>query len=136
MCGCDCSISTKSMHYSLLTWRCSHMEQLKDQSHNMQNISYGKISSSIFETYTNSVGPHGFHIHNTAAYMAMATMCTSPSAHHALPHCKCVLCCCGKCPSMVIPSQEGYIDTTKTFPTLCSHIYKNVSCFTLNGRLP
>ena len=71
MCGCECCISSKSMHSYLLTWRDHRLKQLKDKNHNAQNRRSGEISSRIFETYNNAVGPHGFHIYNTDADMEM-----------------------------------------------------------------
>ena len=53
MCGCECYISDKIMHNSLLTWRDRHLKQLKDRSRNAQNISSGEIESFIFVTYNN-----------------------------------------------------------------------------------
>ena len=71
MCGCECCISAKIMHSSLLTWRYFHMKQLKDRSHNTQNRRSGQIASRIFETYNNNVRPYGCNIQNTAAGMDM-----------------------------------------------------------------
>ena len=62
MCGCECCISAKSMHYYLLTCHDCHLKQLKYRSHNAQNIRSCEISSRIFETYKNSVRTHGCHI--------------------------------------------------------------------------
>ena len=84
-CGCECCISTKSIHYSLLTWKYHHMKKLKYQSHNTQNRNSGEIASYIFETYKNSVIPHGFHIHNTVSEMVIVAIFPFTSAHHALP---------------------------------------------------
>ena len=36
MCGCECCISTKSIHSSLLSWRDRYLKKLKDQSQNAQ----------------------------------------------------------------------------------------------------
>ena len=62
ICGCECCISAKSMHYFLLTWRDLHLKHHKNRSHNEQNRRSGEISSRIFETYKNSVRPHGCYI--------------------------------------------------------------------------
>ena len=45
--------------------------------------------SSIFLTFNNSVQPHGCSIYNTAADMAMETICLCNSKHHWLPYWKC-----------------------------------------------
>ena len=42
MCGCDWYISSKSMHYYLLTWHNCRLKHLKDRSHNAQNRRYGE----------------------------------------------------------------------------------------------
>ena len=33
MCGCECCISAKSIHSSLLSWSYRYLKKLKDQSH-------------------------------------------------------------------------------------------------------
>ena len=93
MCGCECCISAKSMHSSLLT-RCDHYpKKLKYQSNNSHNRRSVEIKSRIFETYKNDVIPHGHNIQKLVTYMTMATMCPFSSAQHAQPHWKCVLIC-------------------------------------------
>ena len=118
MCSCECCISSKIMHYSLLTWRDCRLKHLKDRSQNAQNRSSGEISSHTFETYKNDVRPHGFHIYNTAADMAISTMCPCSSKHHGLPYWKYVLRCFDKCPSIVLPIQYENKDTTNTCPKI------------------
>ena len=78
LCGCECCISSKIIHLSLLEWRDCHIKHLKDRSHNAQYRRYGHLSSHLFETYKNSVRPHRFYIYNSAASMAMAKMCPCP----------------------------------------------------------
>ena len=92
--SCECCISAKSMHFSLWTWSYRHLKNLKDSSHNSINRRSGKLLICIFETYKNAVRLHGFHIYNSAAYMAMAKVCPCTSQHYKLPHCECVLRCC------------------------------------------
>ena len=118
VCGCECCLSSKSMHYYLLTCRDHHLKQLKDQSHNVQNRRSGEIVSQNFETYKNSVRPCGVHIYTKASEMATAKISPFPYLYHTIPHCKYLLRCCDKCPSMFIPSQEENIDTTNTCPTI------------------
>ena len=126
MCGCDCFITAKIIHYYLLScWDC-HLKQLKDQIQNAQNWRSGEIVSSIFETYKNYVRPHGCHIHNTVADMAMAKMFPCISTHRGQPHWKCVLRCCDKLLSIFIPSQESNKDTTNICSTISFHVHKNV----------
>ena len=42
MCGCECCISAKSMHSSLLLWRDNYITKLKDISQNAQNRRSGE----------------------------------------------------------------------------------------------
>ena len=58
----------------------------------------GKKKISIYEKYKNTVMPHGRHIYANAYEMTKATMCANLQSDHALPHWKCVLRCCAKCP--------------------------------------
>ena len=73
------NIGICNINYSLLTRYDHRLKHLKCTSYNVQNISYGEISSRIYETYNNAVRSHGCHIYNTTADMTMATMfpCTS-----------------------------------------------------------
>ena len=65
----------------------------------------GKNQISIYETYKNTVTPHGRHVYAKAYYMAKATMCSYSNSDNALSHCKCVLRCCAKCPSINLPDK-------------------------------
>ena len=78
MCGCECCISTKIMHLTLLTWRDLHLKHLKYISNNEQNRRSGELLSRLFETYKNYVIPHGCLIYNSAAGMAMSDICPCP----------------------------------------------------------
>ena len=84
MCCCECCIYVKSMHSYPLTWRNFHLKHLKDRSHNAQRIRPGEISSRIFVTYKNYVQPHGCHIYNTAADMAVVTICPCTSENNGV----------------------------------------------------
>ena len=89
------------------------------------------------ETYKSAVRPHGWHIHNTASEMSMETMFPCSYLHHALSHCKCLLCCCVKCPIIIIiPSQEANRNAKNTCPTIYFHVYVHVSRFILHDRRP
>ena len=48
--------------------------KIKNQSHTAKNIRSGEMVSRIFETYKNSVIPHGRNIYQTSSDMAMATI--------------------------------------------------------------
>ena len=91
MCGCECCISSKSIHLSLLSWHDRHLQKLKHQSQNAQNRTSGEKANRIYKTYKNTVMPHGRHIYAKASDMAKATMCAYPQPDHALPHWKCVM---------------------------------------------
>ena len=78
MCGCECFISAKSIHSSLLSWRDRYLEKLKDKSKNAQRRRSGKKAHHIYETYKNTVMPHGRHIYAKASDMANAKICTYP----------------------------------------------------------
>ena len=91
MCGCECCISAKSIHSSLISWRDRYLKKLKDKIQNAQGIRSGEKAHNIYETYTNIFMPHGPHIYAKASDMENATMCTYQQSDHALPHWKCVL---------------------------------------------
>ena len=106
MCGCECCISAKSIHSSLLSCRDRYLKKLKDQSQNAQSRRSGEKAHHIYTTNKNTVMPHGSHIYAKASDMENATMCTYPQSDHAFPHWKCVLQCCADCPCINIPDQE------------------------------
>ena len=60
----------------------------------------------MYETYKNTVMPHGHHIYANASDTEKATMCTYPQSDHAPPHWKCVLRFCEDCPCINITDQE------------------------------
>ena len=62
MCGCEFCISAKSIHSSLLSWRYRYLKKLKYQSQNSQIRRSSEKSYRIYETYKNTVMPHGCHI--------------------------------------------------------------------------
>ena len=136
MCGCECCISDNNIHSYLLTCSYCHLKQLKDRSHNTLNRSYGEIVSRIFETYKNSIRPHGCHIYNTSTEIDMEEMCPCPYKHQVILHCKCVLRCFYKYLSIVIPILEANIDTKNTFPRIRFHVYQNVSLFYIACQTP
>ena len=63
MCGCECCISAKIIHSSLLSWCDRYLKKLKDQSQNAQSRRFGEKLHHIDETYKNTVIPHGRHIY-------------------------------------------------------------------------
>ena len=81
-------------------------KKLKDLSKNAQNRRSQEKANHIYETYKNTVMPHGRHIYAKAYDMAKAKMCANSQLDYVLPHWKCVLRCCAQFPSINIPDQE------------------------------
>ena len=77
MCGCECCISAKGMHSSLLSWRDRYLKKIKDLIQNAQNRRSGEKANIIYETYKNTVMPHGHHIYAKAYDTAKAKMCAN-----------------------------------------------------------
>ena len=73
--------------------------------------------------------PHGRHIYAKASDMANAKMCVYTQSDHALPHCKCVMWCCAKFPSINIPDQETYYQYSDTIPPIYFLIYHIIARF-------
>ena len=48
----------------------------------------GKNQNRIYETYKNTVMPHGHNIYAIEYHMDKATMCAYSQSNHALPHWK------------------------------------------------
>ena len=76
--------------------------------------------------------PHGRHICAKSYDMAKVTMCSYPQSDHTLPHCKYVLQCCAKFPSVNLPDQETDYRSPNTSPSI---IFLIARC-TQHGRLP
>ena len=116
MCGCECCISAKRIHSSLLSWRDRYLKRLKYQSQNAQSRRSGEKAYHIYTTYKNTVMPHGSHIYAKASDIGNATILTYPKSNHALPHWKCVLRCCADCPCINLPDQETTKNMKKQHP--------------------
>ena len=82
MCGCEFCISDKSIHSPLLSWRDRYLKKLKDKIQSSQIIRSGEKSHHIYETYKNTVMPHGRHIYAKEYDIAQATMCAYPQSDH------------------------------------------------------
>ena len=63
----------------------------------------GKKQIRIYETYKNTVIPHGLHIYAKAYDTERETMCEYSQSDHALPHWKYVLQCCAQCAIINLP---------------------------------
>ena len=96
----------------------------------------GEKSNCIYETYKNTVMPHGRHIYVKASDMAKATMCAYPQPDHALPYWKCVMRCCARYPSVNLPDQETDDKYTETFPSIHFLIYHLIASFSTHDMLP
>ena len=79
--------------------------------------------------------PNGLHIYTKAYDMAKATMCAYSQSDHTLPHWKCVLRCCAKCPSINLPDQKTDDQYPDTSPSICFQIYHMIARCTKHGRL-
>ena len=108
----------------------------KDLIQNAQNRRSGGKANRIYETHKNTVMPYGHHIYAKEYDMSKPKMCAYSQSDHALPHCKCVLRCCAKCPSINIPDQETYDQYPDTSPSISFHIYCLIGQCTKHGRLP
>ena len=53
-----------------------------------------EMANPLFETYKNSVMPHGKHVFQKSYDTAITTMCAYPAYNYVSPHQKCVLRCC------------------------------------------
>ena len=135
MCGFECCISSKSIDSPLLSWRDRYLKKLKDKIQNSQNRSSGEKANRIYETYTNTVMPHGHYIYAKSSDMEKSTMCAYPQSDHELPHWKCVLRCCAKSPIINLPDQETDDQYSNTSPSINFHIYHIIARCTTHGRL-
>ena len=82
VCGCECCISSKSIHSSLISWRDRYLKKLKYKSKNTQSRKSGEKPHQIYETYKNTVMPYGRHIYAKAYDMENDTMCKYPQSVH------------------------------------------------------
>ena len=111
-------------------------KNLKYQRQNAQNRRSGGKSNRIYETYKNTVMPHGRHIYANAYNVSKAVMCAYLQSDHALPHWKCGMGCCAKFPSVNLPDQETDDQYSNTSPSIRFHIYHIIVRFTAHGNLP
>ena len=136
MCGCECFIYAKSIHSSLLSWGDRYLKKIKDKIQRDQNRRSGEKAHHIYETYKNTVIPHGSHIYSKAYDMANAIMCTYPQYDHGLTHWKFVLRFCSDCPCINLPEQERKKKHEETTPSIEFHIYRIIGHCTDHGIIP
>ena len=119
----------------MLSWWDRYLKKMKDKSKNAQSRSSGEKAHHIYETYKNSVIPHGHHICAKASDMVKAIMCTYPQSDHTLPHWKYTLWGCARCPCINIPDQETDNQYSETTPSIRFHIYRIIGRCTANGLI-
>ena len=90
----------------------------------------------IYITYKNIAIPHGRHIYAKAYDMANATICPYPQSDHALPHWKCVMKCCPKCPCINISDQETDNQHSDKTTSIRSYSYHLITRGTSHWRNP
>ena len=98
MCGFQCFIFAKIIHFSLISWCDCYLEKLKDQIQNSQNRRSRGKANRIYETYKNKVMPYGRNSYAKASGMSRVTMCAYTQSYHVLQHQKFLLRCCAKFP--------------------------------------
>ena len=79
MCGCECCISSKIIHSSLLSWCDRFFEKLKYHICNTQNRRSGATANCLFGAYKNTVMLHGnnmLKIHQVFLYIISGNMAT------------------------------------------------------------
>ena len=136
MCGCECYISDKSIHSSLLSWNDRYLKKLKDQIQYSQSRRSSEKSNSIYDTYKNTVMPHGRHISAKASGMEKSTICAYPQSDHTLPQWKCVLRCCSECLCINISDQETDKHYSETTPSIRFYIYHIIAHCNAHSRIP
>ena len=112
------------------------MKKLKDKIQKAQRRRSGEKAHHIYETYKNTVIPHGRHIYAKASDMEKATMCTYTQSDHKLPHCKYILRCSDECPYINPPVQETDKNDEEITPSIRFHIYHIIARCNDNGRIP
>ena len=136
MFGCDCCISDKIMHSSLLSYWYHHYKKPKYQSENSQNRRSGEMYDRLIDAYKKYVTTHGHNIYKTESDMDMLKMCAYKSYHHVLTHWKFLLHCCANLPHIYLTGQEPDIHHSNAYPTLRFHVYHLISHCKVHGRLP
>ena len=133
MCVCECCIYAKSIHSSLLSWRDRYLKKLKDKIQNAYSRGSVEKAHHIYETYKNTVIPHGRHIYAKASDMENATMCAYPNSDNSLLHWNYVLRYCDDCPFINIPDQETNKKHEETTPSIRFHNYHIIGNCTTHG---
>ena len=90
---------------TLMAWLLYKKTQGSQPQFSKQKV-WGEKKIRIYETYKNTVMPHGIHIYAKAYDREKATMCAYSQSDHALLHWMCILICCTQYPNISIPDQE------------------------------
>ena len=97
---------------------------------------YDRMDNRLFETYKNSVMPHGHRIYVAVSDMVMANMCEYPTYQHEFPHRKFVLHCCTNFPRINITGQESDTHHSNTSTSISFQVYHLIARCTVNGIHP
>ena len=82
------------------------LKKPKDKIPNAQNRRSGGKANHIYETFKNTMIPHGYNICAKSYDMSKAKTCEYSQLDHALPHWKCVFQYCAQFQSIIIPDLE------------------------------
>ena len=110
-------------------------KNLRISAKKLKTESLGKKKIAYMKHIKNTVIPHGCHIYAKSHDIEKATLCAYPQLDHALPHWKCVLRCCTKCPSVNLPDQETDDHYPDTSTSISFHIYHLIARCKTHGRL-
>ena len=90
----------------------------------------------IYETYKNTMMPHGRHICAKFSDMVNAKTCAYPQYNHAFPHWEYVLQYCAKFLCTNLLEQEADYQYSNNRPSIRFHIYHLIANFTTHGSIP
>ena len=68
--------------------------------------------------------------------MGMEKLWEYTSSSYALPHWKCVLCCCAQCPHIYLPSPESDHHNLNVSTIISFCVYQHIARFNVNDRHP
>ena len=110
--------------------------KLNDLSQNVQNRRSGEKDNFLYDTYQNSVMPHGCHIYATPADTPMAKMYAYPPYQHEFIHWKCVLRFCSDFPRIYLSEQESDMHHSNASPSIIFLIYHLIEQCKVYGIRP
>ena len=74
MCGCECCISAKSIHSSLLSWRDVYLKNSRIKAKMIEEEGLVRKHITYIQHIKNTVIPHGSHIYAKSSDMANVTI--------------------------------------------------------------